>query len=160
MDIDRDFDLLKKQLLETKKPIFQPNDFYLAEDNHGHYYLPHCNYSLTTFNLIRTFQEVDISLNRCIIFTNQPGYLDGVKLLVPDPNELPIVFDDCWSAFENHHLDSPAWQNIDIDAHAIERHALTMLGVPRLHRNALYNHIQKNNYFDKIATSYRGVDEG
>tara|TARA_R100001163_G_C5067160_1_gene206113 strand:+ start:2138 stop:2623 length:486 start_codon:yes stop_codon:yes gene_type:complete len=160
LEIDQDFDLLKQQLLDTKKPIFEPIDFYLAEDYHGNYYLPHCNYSLTTFNLVRTFQEVDISLNRCIIFTNQPGYINGLKSLIADTKELPIVFDDCWSVFGNNNLDTPAWQDIDIDAHAIQRHALTMLGAPRLHRNALYNHIQKNNYFDKIATSYRGVDEG
>ena len=160
LEIDQDFDLLKTQLLDTKKPIFEPIDFYLTEDYHGNYYLPHCNYSLTTFNLVRTFQEVDISLNRCIIFTNQPGYINGLKSLIADTKELPIVFDDCWSVFGNNNLGNPAWQDIGINAHEIERHALTMLGAPRLHRNALYNHIRKNNYFDKIATSYRGINEG
>ena len=156
------FDLLKDRLIETRKEVYSPKDFYVIKHSNGQYYLPHCKYSLTTFNLVQTFQEIDISLGRVIIVTNDPGYLDEFKLLIPDrlhQYDLPIVFDDCMSAFYNHHLDNPKWNNIAINNDKIEKHCLTMMGFGRVHRNALYNHIKNNNYFNQIATANQGNNE-
>ena len=160
--VDQDFDLLKDKLIQTKKEVYAPKDFYVIKHYDPQYYLPHCKYSLTTFNLVQTFQEIDISLGQAIIVTNNPGYLDEFKLLIPDRLHqygLPIVFDDCISAFYNNHLDTPTWNNIGINSDKIEKHALTMMGSGRVHRNALYNHIKKHNYFDMIATAKQGNNE-
>ena len=159
---DQNFDLLKDRLLQTKKEVYTPKDFYVIKHYDPQYYLPHCNYSLTTFNLVQTFLEVDISLGQTIIFTNNPGYLEEFKLLIPDrlhQYSLPIVVDDCISAFNNNHLDTPTWNNISINSDKIEKHAVTLMSYNRVHRNALYNHIKKHNYFDMIATSYRSSNE-
>ena len=162
LHFDQDFDKLMDQLLKTKKEVYAPKDFYVIKHYDPQYYLPHCKYSLTTFNLVQTFQEIDISLGRTIIVTNNPGYLDEFKLLIPDrlhQYDLPIVFDNCISAFDNNHLDNPKWNNIAINNDKIEKHALTMMGSGRVHRNTLYNHIKKHNYFDKIATANRVNNE-
>ena len=161
-EFDQNFDLLKDRLIQTKKDVYAPKDFYVIKHYDPQYYLPLCKYGLTTFNLVRTFQEIDISLDRVIIFTNNPGYLDEFKLLIPDVLHqygLPIVFDDCISAFNNNHLDTPTWKNIDINSNKIEKHALTMIGSSRVHRNALYNHIKNHNYFNLIATAKQGNNE-
>ena len=156
---DHNFDLLKDQLIQTRKEVYAPKDFYVIEHFDLQYYLPHCDYGLTTFNLVRTFQEVDISLGRTIIFTNNPGYLDEFKLLIPDrlyQYNLPIVFDDCMSIpYYNAAMSGPTWNNININSDKIEKHCLSMMGSSRVHRNALYNHIKKHNYVDMIATSYQ-----
>ena len=34
-----------------------------------------------------------------------------------------------------------------------------MMGFGRVHRNALYNHIKNNNYFNQIATANQGNNE-
>ena len=159
---NQNFNLLKDQLIQTKKEVYAPKDFYVIHYYDSQYYLPHCKYSLTTFNLVQTFQEIDISLGRAIIVINNPGYLDEFKLLIPDElhqYNLPIVFDDCIWAFDNNHLDNPKWNNIGINSDKIEKHALTMMGSGRVHRNALYNHIKKHNYFDMIATANQGNNE-
>mgnify|MGYP003651255382 CR=1 FL=1 len=121
---NQNFNLLKDQLIQTKKEVYAPKDFYVIKHN--------------------------------------PGYLDEFKLLIPDRLHqygLPIVFDDCISAFYNNHLDTPTWNNIGINSDKIEKHALTMMGSGRVHRNALYNHIKKHNYFDMIATANQGNNE-
>jgi len=155
---DQDFNLLRDKLIQTRKQAYKPKDFYVIKHFDPQYYLPHCGYSLTTFNLVRTFQEVDISMGRTIIFTNNPGYIDEFKLLIPDAlhqYDLPIVFDDCIAAFSNNCLENPKWDDISINSDKIEKHGLSMMGSSRVHRNALYNHIKKHNYFDMIATSYQ-----
>ena len=162
IEFDQNFNLLKDRLIQTKKEVYAPKDFYVIKHYDPQYYLPHCKYGLTTFNLVQTFQEIDISLGRVIIVTNNPGYLDEFKLLIPDrlhQYDLPIVFDDCISAFVNNHLDNSKWNNIAINNDKIEKHALTMMGHGRVHRNVLYNHIKKHNYFDIIATAKRGNNE-
>lgn len=173
-DFDQDFNLLKDRLIQTKKEVYAPKDFYVIKHSDPQYYLPHCKYGLTTFNLVQTFREIDISLGRAIIVTNNPGYLDEFKLLIPDrlhQYDLPIVFDNCMSmrffdsktltnlVFNNNHLDNPKWNNIAINNDKIEKHCLTMLGSDRVHRNILYNHIKKHNYFDMIATAKQGNNE-
>jgi len=161
-DFDQNFNFLKNKLIQTKKEVYAPKDFYVIKHYDPQYYLPHSKYGLTTFNLVQTFQEIDISLGRAIIVTNNPGYLDEFKLLIPDrlhQYDLPIVFDNCISVFNNNHLDNPKWNNIAINNDKIEKHCLTMMGFGRVHRNALYNHIKNNNYFNQIATANQGNNE-
>ena len=155
---DQDFDSLKDRISKTKKESFDPNDFYLISHYDPEYYLPHCPYGLTTFNLVRTFQELDISLSRLIIVTNCTGHLNQFKYLIPielHKFELPIVIDDCLTAFSSNFLDNFNYTNLDINAKKIKVNAISMMRVPRLHRNALYNHIVKENLLHKIAISYK-----
>jgi hypothetical protein len=155
----RDFDLLKKRLLETKKQSYSREEYYLISHYDTDYYLPNCPYGLGIFNLVKTFREVDISTGRIIFVTNHPNQINEFKHLIPNNFhnfELPVVIDDCISAFKLSNIDNIPFDDIDfdIDAGLIEFHALAMMNRLRLHRSAIANHIQDNKLTDKIALSY------
>jgi hypothetical protein len=157
LSVDRDFDILKEYLLSKKKDVFDHKDFFLASHYDPEYYLPKCPYGLSTFNLIRTFQEVDISLSRLIFVSNRTGYLEDFKALIPKEMhkwELPVVIDDCLSAFQNNFLSNFNWDSVPINAGDIKMNGISMIGKGRVHRNAIYNHLVDNQLLNNIAVSY------
>jgi hypothetical protein len=154
---DQDFDSVKEYLQANRKDQFGAKDFFLVSHYDPEYYLPKCPYGLTTFNLVRTFQEVDISLSRLIIGSNRTGYLEEFKQLIPKELhqwELPIVFDQCLSAFNNNSLDNFKFSDIAVNSNKIKTNMLSMMRCQRLHRNTLYNFIKDNNLFNSIAIAY------
>lgn len=161
---DQDFDVLRNRLLKTKKQEYNHRDYYVIEHYDPQYYLPHCPYSLTTFNLVRTFQEVDISLGRTMIFTNNLGYINEFKVLIPEDLHqfgLPVMFDKYLANMPFNHIksqDCKDYQDIPINNTKIEKNCLTMIGKDRVHRNVLYTHIKTNDYLNQIATVYNGGD--
>lgn len=151
------FDLIKNQLSQTKKEYYHSNEFYLAYEYDPEYYMPGCVYGLNTFNLVRTFQELDISLGKLIFVTNRVNHLEEFKKLIPESMhafELPTVIDGCWSAFENNGLNDFMFTEPDVNATSIQYHEISMMGVRRVHRNALVNYLIENNLIDKIAVAY------
>jgi hypothetical protein len=155
--INQDFEVLKKQLLETKRS-FSHNDFYLISHYDPEYYLPECPYGLTTFNFVRTFQEVDISLSRAIIVTNKTGYAKEFEYLIPKEMhqwEMPVVFDDCLSAFKLNFLSNFSFDDCAVNSQEITTNGLSMMRAPRIHRNTLYNYLKENNLLDTIAVAFQ-----
>ena len=164
--IDSNFEDLKKQLLKSKLDCYTPNDRYVIDDDDTHYYLPGCSYSLTWYNMIKTFLDADIPLSSMIIFYNGYGLLEQILPLIPAELQnqqcFPYIIDrksDCWLLaggdlddmfIEKFNKDKPITNNIT-------KHAITMLGAHRTHRNILYNHIKEKKLFNKIATAYNNV---
>ena len=163
---DNNFDQLKTQLLKSKLSHYTPNDRYVIEDNDTHYYLPGCSYSLTWYNIIQTFLDIDIPLSSIIVFYNGYDLLERIMPLIPkelqNAQSVPTVVDlqsSCWMTVGGAH-DNQFIENFDKDqpvTNQITKHAVSMMGVRRVHRNILYNHIKANNLFDKIATAYNNV---
>jgi len=157
LEVNDNFDILKQRLLNTKKNTFLPNDKHIIIHYDTDYYLPECPYGLTIFNLIKTFIDVDISLNTIIFITNHKDIIKEFKTLVPESKwdyNLPIIIDDCISCFTHASISAYKSKNIPINAKKINKHAVCMMGVQRIHRNILFNHITDKNLFNKIATSY------
>lgn len=157
LEVDQNFDVVKEYLLRKRKDHFDAKDFFLVSHYDPEYYLPKCPYGLTTFNLVRTFQEVDISLSKLIIVSNRTGHLEEFKTLIPEEIhkwELPIVFDRCLSAFEYNFLDNFGFSDIAVNSELIETNMLSMMRCQRLHRNTIYNFIKDNNLFDSVAIAY------
>lgn len=162
--IDNDFEILKQQLLLSKIESYTKNDRYVIIDNDTHYYLDNCSYSLTWYNVIKTFLDVDIPLSSIIVFYNGSKLLEQILPLIPqelqDRNCVPTVIDNkssCWVATLGekefiHNFD----KHRTVNTH-ITKHAISMMGLPRIHRNILQNHIKKNQLFDKIAVAYNNV---
>lgn len=161
LKIDYDFDLLKKQLIATKKSQYDIKDFYLVSHFDLEYFMPGSNYSLTAFNLIRTFQEVDISTGRILLVTNCFGYLESFKSLIPNELhefELPLVIDDCISASPANYAtfeQCSSLVDLPLDQQTVEYPALCLMGRSRVHRNAIFNCLNDDNLLSKVVTSYR-----
>ena len=158
INTDFDFSILKNILLKTKKDHYTNIDKYIIIHYDTDYYLPHCPYGLTIFNLVKTFTEVDISLDNIIFVTSYPGIKKEFELLVPEyeqPYNLPIIIDNCITCFNDElHAIRNALPNNVVKIDTIEKRAVCMLGQSRAHRHILYNFIKKHNLFDKIATSF------
>lgn len=162
---DQDFELLKQRLLRSKLKSYTKNDRYVIVDAESGYYMDGCPYSLTWYNIIKTFLDTDIPLSSIIVFYNGSRLLEQILPLVPkelqDQNCVPTIIDNrsnCWitaispgngiiNNFDKHRTsDKP-----------ITKHAISMIGQPRIHRNILQNHIKENKLFDKIAVAYNNV---
>jgi hypothetical protein len=164
--IDNNFEDLKKQLLRSKLDFYTPNDRYVIDDDDTHYYLPGCSYSLSWYNIIQTFLDVDIPLSSIIIFYNGHGLLEQILPLIPhelqDLKCVPYIIDrksDCW-LIAGGYLDDIFIKNFNKEkpiVNTINKHAVTMMGKTRVHRNIIHNHIKEKQLFNKIATAYKNV---
>ena len=164
--IDNDFDIFKRQLLLSKLEMYTKDDRYVIFDDDTHYYINNCSYSLTWYNIIKTFLDVDIPLSSIIVFYNGNGLSEQLSNLIPselkDQNCVPTIIDNrssCWittigqgeqkfiNNFDKHRT---------VNTH-ITKHAISMMGMARVHRNILQNHIKENQLFNKIAVAYNNV---
>jgi len=161
--IDNDFNLVKQQLLTSKLDCYTPNDRYIMFDDDTHYYVDGCSYSLTWYNIIKTFLDVDIPLSSIIVLHNGYGLLQELATLIPkqlqEQNCMPVVIDrrsSCWLSdtdcefIKNFNKEKPV-------VNTINRHAVTMMGRPRVHRHIIQNYIKEKQLFNKIAMAYNNV---
>jgi len=158
--IDDDFEKLRSILLRTKKETFQHNDYYVICHGDTDFYLPGSPYGLSIFNLVRTFQEVDISLGRVIFVTDHLGIEEEFKFLIPQKLhqfDLPLIIDNCMSASSDLMLDNFCYPDINVNPAKIKKHALCMMGAKRIHRNGLFHFLKNNNLLEKIVTSYNNT---
>ena len=161
--IDHDIDALRKQLLLTKLDSYTTKHRYIIFDDDTHYYLDDCSYSLTWHNIIKTFLDVDIPLWLLLVFYNGSGLLDQLLPLIPKeqqgPDCLPYVVENTseyWitaiGVQEQEFI-----QNFDKNKTIntmITKCAVSMMGVPRVHRNVLQNYFIENKLLNKIAVAY------
>lgn len=159
-EYDSDFNDLKHRLLSTKKESYSANEFYVVYHADTDYYLPECPYGLSMFNLWKTFKELDISTGRVIFLSNHCGIKKEIEILLnifkSKNHDMPIVFDNFNAAFHFGMPDaySKEYEDKKINIERIEHHGICMIGKPRVHRNAIFNHLKKNHLLDKIKTSY------
>ena len=162
---DEDLEPLKQRLLRSKLKSYTKNDRYVMIDDDTHYYTDGSLYSLTWYNIVKTFLDTDIPLSSIIVFYNGSGLLEQILPLIPkelqDQGCIPTIVDlrsSCWVTATSG---SMVFIN-DFDKHRISdapitKHAISMMGQPRIHRNILQNHIKENQLFDKIAVAYNNV---
>lgn len=162
---DEDLEPLKQRLLRSKLKSYTKNDRYVIVDDDTHYYTDSCSYSLTWYNLVKIFLDTDIPLSSIIVFHNGSGLLEQILPLIPkelqDQNCVPAIIDlrsSCWvTATSGTMMIVDNFDKDRISDKPITRHAISMMGQPRIHRNILQNHIKENKLFDKIAVAYNNV---
>ena len=162
---DQDFESLKQKLLCSKLKSYTKNDRYVIVDAESGYYMDGCPYSLIWYNIIKTFLDTDIPLSSIIVFHNGSGLLEQILPLIPkelqDQNCVPAIIDlrsSCWvTAISGMMMIVDKFDKDRISDKPITKHAISMMGRPRVHRNILQNHIKENQLFDKIAVAYNNV---
>ncbi len=161
VSIDHDFDILKRRLIVTRKEKYNSDEKYLIIHHDTDYYMPHCPYGLSIFNLIKTFTELDISLGTIIFLTSHTGISREFKILIPESEwgyNFPKIIDDkmTWFKYASNGIKAAEPKIATIDD--ITKHAVCLMGASRVHRNVLYNHITKKKLLSKIAVAYRSQD--
>ena len=150
-----DWSLFVERVNKTRKKVFEHQDRYVIDHSDTDYYMPHCPYGLTMFNLVRTCLHEDICMGTFIIVTNHIGLAKEFETLLPAHSRRPVVIDKCFTAFKNitHGSNQPKFDHAETN---ITKHGVSMMGSARIHRNMLYNKMVANNLLDKYAISYKG----
>jgi hypothetical protein len=163
LSVDTDFEMLKQELLLSRLDSYTKNDRYVIFDEDTHYYIDGCSYSLTWYNIIKMFLDADIPLNSIIVFYNGSGLLEQILTLIPrelqNENCIPTIIDNrskLWLGRGEQIFINNFNKHRTVNTH-ITKHAITMMGQKRIHRNILQNHIKENNLLDKIAVAYNNV---
>jgi hypothetical protein len=154
-----DWEAFAKRIKQTHKEVYAHRERYLIDHSDTDYYLPKCPYGLNMFNLVRTCLYEDIPMNTLIIITNHIGLQKELELLIPEhmhKHNFPTIIDKCITAFKNVRtgLNLPI---ADYSVDEIIKHGVSMMGVPRVHRNLIFNLMKKNNLLDDYAVSYQGT---
>lgn len=156
--IDHDWDILKDIFEKTKKDVYNKNDRYVIVHTDTDYYLPECPYGLSIFNLVRTFLHNDVPLNTLLFITDHKGIKKEFEILIPkDMHEhnFPTIIDDCLLGFKCVRLGRSV-PDIEYSATQIVKHGISMIGVPRIHRNMIFNELKTKKLLEKYAISYKG----
>lgn len=157
-NIDQDWNILRDVFLDTRKEVYNSNDRYVIVHTDTDYYLPHCPYGLSMFNLVRTFLHNDIPLDTLLLVTDHKGIKKEFEILIPKEmhkHNFPTIVDDCLTGFYCARLGMTVTEpNFKEDS--IVRHGVSMIGVPRVHRNMLYNQLCDKKLLDAYAISYKG----
>ena len=160
LDFDSDFESLKKRLSDNKKHHYTNSDYYVIVHVDTDYYLPKCPYGFSIFNLYKTFKEIDVDIRKIIFLTNHSGIRKEFEILSEvmygSKNITPEIIDNTITPFAHGcaSLYSKEYEDKKINIERIEHHGICMMGKPRVHRNAIFNHLKKNHLLDKIKTSY------
>ena len=138
---DKDFDRLEKYLLSIKKHQFDSNDRIVVVHFDTDYYI-HNHYGINLLNFFNVWKAVDIPLYTLLFYTNHIGIKCEIDIICQTYQfaDQPTVIE----TFINPTNYSDATYNIepDLDSNQIEYHGLSMMGAPRSHRYALYNHLK------------------
>jgi len=163
LDYDQDMSVLENILLESKKKVYSASEKYIFIHYDLDFYVPNCPYGFTIYNLIKLFTFLDIPLCTIILLTNHKGIDEDLKKIIPE-NEwdtcYPTIIDDIMVSFHQKRNTSIKYAkdfNIKSDVQNIKYNAISLLGEPRSHRNAIYNFIKDNNLLQKIMVSYNNT---
>ncbi len=150
-DYWNDFRKLDEYLKKTRKEVFDPHDRYVVDHGEVCYYMPHAEYSLDLFNVIRCFIHQDIDLDKVIIMSYHTTIERELDLLIPKSLPRPTVFHGLtWLNFMHDRIKN----DVKHDPKDITHHAVCLIRNNRVHRSALYNGIK--HLKDKILIKYRG----
>lgn len=154
---DYDFDILKRLMSDTRKDTYNPLDKYIVVHYDTDYYLPSCKYGLTIFNLIKTFEELDIPLHTMIFVTNHNGIAKEFKELIPDEEiefNFPIIIDNYLTCFDVEASIASLAPSVPLNIDKVTKNAMCLMGCKRIHRNIVFNSIKSNDLLNNIVTSY------
>jgi hypothetical protein len=154
---DYDFDILKRLMSDTHKNVYNSLDKYIVVHYDTDYYLPNCNYGLTIFNLVKTFEELDIPLHTMIFVTNHNGIAREFKELIPKEEiefNFPIIIDNYLTCFSVASSISSLALSVPLNIDSVTKNAMCLMGCKRIHRNIVFNSIKDNDLLNSIATAY------
>lgn len=157
---DHNFDILKQLMEDTKKDVYQPTDKYIVVHYDTDYYLPNSNYGLTIFNLVKTFEELDIPLHTMIFVTNHTGIARDFKELIPNEEieyNFPMIIDNYLTCFDAEASIASEASCVHLNIENVTRNAMCLMGCKRIHRNIIFNSIKANSLLDSIVTSYSNI---
>tara|TARA_B100001057_G_scaffold207381_1_gene208079 strand:- start:1513 stop:2088 length:576 start_codon:yes stop_codon:yes gene_type:complete len=158
--MDHDWDILKDILVATRKSVYEPKDRYVIVHTDTDYYLPGCPYGFSIFNLVRTFLHNNIPLYTMLLVTDHKGIKKEFKILIPKEmheHNFPTIVDDCLTSIVNTRIGMNQ-EETHFKESEIVKHGVSMMGVPRVHRNMLYNQLREKNLLDAYAVAYKGED--
>lgn len=144
-------------LASTRKDAFDDRDRYVVIHADVDYFLPGVPYGLCMYNLIRSFQCADIDLERLVIVTTDLG--GGENLLcqirpLTLNKHLPTVINIAGNG--GTWMQLPNTRGVDeLDINRIEKHAVCLMRMARVHRNLCYHMIEQAGIKDRIAIRYR-----
>jgi len=152
----REFDM-QPHLLTKKLQCFQNLSF----DNKEKIVLVHMDtdyydscvkYGTIPINVVRTFKNLNISLQALLFVTNHIGLSKEFDCLLKDqhPNDRPMIVETLLSGLL---LPEPSDDLPEIKFDQIERAGICMMNQARSHRIAFYNFVLDNDLLDKIAVS-------
>ena len=156
MKMDRNWPQFQSMVLDTRLEVYQPDDRYIIEHYDTDYYLPHCPYGLSMYNLIKTFMYCDIPLWTMLIITNVDIPSEMQYIVPDDVNNQPQVLQGLNYITTMHK--GTADISVDLNIDHVDTHAVTMLGKARTHRNIIFQHLQQNQLLNNVMTSYHGDD--
>jgi len=138
---DYQFEQLHQRLQTIKKAQFSSQDRIVVVHFDTDYYI-HNTFGINLINLFTVWESVDIPLHTMLIYTNHPGLRQEIDTLcqnhhVEDRPTIIETFINQLSFQPNTYLTEP-----ELCVNEIEYHGLALMGAPRSHRYALYNHIQ------------------
>lgn len=153
-EFDHDWQHLERFFQTTRPEIFGPDDRYVIEHQDTDIYIEEMLVGINLRNFFQIVHKLDIPQYTIVIWTNHFGLQSELDLLChgQDPNDRPGLIE----TFCNIWHVADRYDNFDLDANAIQLHALTMMGANRSHRFALYNAI-KDLAPDRVAISIKGT---
>lgn len=151
---DYNWDNLRSFFRYTKKTKFDHCDRYVIEHQDTDIYLAEMSVGLNLRNFFEVVRELDIPLFTILIWTNHFGLQKELDILHGQSHvkDRPTVIESFCAC--THMADNYVDQGIAVDE--IQHHAISMMGVNRSHRFALY-HALKHFDPEKLAMSIRGT---
>lgn len=158
--VDHDLTVMEEMVAGIE--VYSADDRYLIIDPDTHYYLPGLEYSLTWFNIIKSFIRLGIPLWTIIVISNGANLEQQFKHIVPSnmQSTMPTVIDlnTAISALnERIYFDAMKTGSSEFSTDQITHHGISMMGVARVHRNMLYNQLKNRELLDRIAVSYKNA---
>lgn len=138
---DYQFDQLKQRLQAVKKTQFEAKDRIVAVHFDTDYYIQN-RVGVNLTNLFTIWQEVDIPLHTMLIYTNHVGIKQELDVLCQHRPliDRPTIIETFINQLS--YLPSTYDSEPDLAVDQIEHHGLALMGAPRSHRYALYNHLK------------------
>lgn len=132
---------LHQRLQAIKKTQFDQQDRIVVVHFDTDYYI-HNTFGINLTNLFTAWQSADIPLHNMLIYTNHTGLRQEIDTLCRDRHaeDRPTIVETFINQLS--YLSDTYCTEPDLCVDQIEWHGLALMGAPRSHRYALYNHIQ------------------
>ena len=138
---DYQFDLLEQRLRDNKKDQFDQLDRIIVVHFDTDYYI-HNQFGINLINLFSVWRQMDIPLHVMLLYTNNIGIGKEIDIICQEShvNDRPTLIETFINP-KNYSSDTYA-NEPELHSEQIEYHGLSMMGAPRSHRYALYNHLK------------------
>jgi len=164
--IQHNFEEFASEFQQFKSMELTQSDKFIFIHYDIDYYLPSSNYSLSILNLCNMFDNLDISLSSIIFITNHVGIRNSFNDIIPTEHQyynFPYIIDNLITIFntipKQYNINDiyDIVENKEIDIEKIKYNALCMIGMPRMHRNIIYNKMVDMDLLNNIVYSYNMI---